>query len=111
MRLLSSLFLAALIFVVLVFFYSNLNEQVLNYPLSFEFTIPYILNLKSKPIALGFALIIAFCLGIIFAAFLQFLPALFRRFALRKKDKRIRQLERALDEAKAPLESIRPPLN
>ena len=33
------------------------------------------------------------------------------RFALRKKDKRIRQLERALDEAKAPLESIRPPLN
>ena len=92
--------LAIFIFVILNFLYWNLNDEVFNYPMSFRFTIPYIFSLKSVPVPLGFVVITAFSLGILFLALLQAIPALFKSIALRSRDRRIRELEKELDATK-----------
>ncbi|QQR80460.1 MAG: LapA family protein [Deltaproteobacteria bacterium] len=110
-KIFSAIFLSLVIFIILNFLYSNLNEEVFNYPMSFRFSIPYLFTLKSEPVPLGLVVITAFCLGIIFLALLQAIPALFKSIAVRSRDKRIRELERELEAARLPLqESVRPTL-
>lgn len=99
-KILWALLLAVFIFIILNFLYCNLNAEVFNYPMSFRFEIPYLLTLKSVPVPLGFVLITAFCLGIIFLALLQAIPALFKTIALRSRDRRIRELEKELESTK-----------
>ncbi len=107
----SACLLSLVIFVILNFLYSNLNDEVFNYPMAFRFTIPYLFTLRSEPIPLGFVVITSFCLGIIFLALLQAIPAMFRSIAVRSRDRRIRELERELEAARLPLqESVRPTL-
>lgn len=99
-KILFALFLSFFLFVILNFLYFNLNEEVFNYPMSFRFEIPYLVNIKSVPVPLGFILISSFCLGIVFLALLQAVPALFKTIALRSRDRRIKELERELDETR-----------
>ena len=99
-KILWALLLAVFIFIILNFLYCNLNAEVFNYPMSFRFEIPYILAFRSVPVPLGFVLIASFCLGIIFLALLQAIPALFKTIALRSRDRRIRELEKELDQVK-----------
>ena len=110
-KILSASLLATVIFVILNFLYCNLNEEVFNYPMSFRFTIPYLFEMKSVPVPLGFVLITAFCLGILFLAILQAIPALFRTIALRSRDRKIRELEKELEATRAatPLAESSPP--
>lgn len=102
-KILFAVFLATLLFVILNFLYCNLDPQVFNYPMQFQFNVPYLVNIRSVPIPLGFVLITSFCLGILFLAVLQAIPALVKSIALRSRDRRIRELEKELEEVrKAP---------
>ena len=99
-KILSALFLSIVIFVILNFLYCNLNDAVFNYPMSFRFTIPRIYNGTSVPVPLGFVVITAFCLGILFLALLQAVPAIFKTIAVRSRDRKIRELEKELEESR-----------
>lgn len=96
-KILVSLLLAALTFLILNFLYSNLRGSF-NTPVIFEFSIPYLLTLQSTPIPLGFILIVAFCFGMFFLPLLQLLWSLVRSTEVRLKNKRIRELEQKLEE-------------
>lgn len=106
----SALIIAAFIFVCLNFLYSNLNDQAFNYPLSFRFEIPLLFALRTEPVPLGFVVITGFSLGIVFLACLQAIPALFKSIAVRSRDRRIRELEKELEETKkaAPMTGSEP---
>ena len=99
-KILAAFLLAVFIFIILNFLYWNLNDQVFNYPMTFRFEIPYLVTIKSVPVPLGFVLITSFCLGILFLALLQAIPALFKTIALRSRDRRIRELEKELEETR-----------
>lgn len=96
----SALFLSVFIFAILNFLYWNLNDEVFNYPMSFRFNIPHVYSIQSVPVPLGFVVITAFCLGIVFLALLQAIPALFKTIALRSRDRKIRELEKELEESR-----------
>lgn len=104
-KIISALFLSAFIFVILNFLYCNLNDEVFNYPMTFRFTVPYLFSLKSVPVPLGFVVITAFCLGVLFLALLQAIPALFKTIALRSRDRKIKELEKELEGIKSAPES------
>ena len=99
-KVVSALILSILIFIILNFLYCNLNDQVFNYPMTFRFAVPYVLALKSVPVPLGFVVIAAFSLGIVFLALLQAIPSLFKTIAVRSRDRRIRELEKELEQTK-----------
>ena len=107
-KVLSAVLLALFIFICLNFLYSNLNDQAFNYPLSFRFEIPLLFALRSQPVPLGFVVITAFSLGIVFLACLQAIPALFKSIAVRSRDRKIRELEKELEEAKSAAKSVPP---
>ncbi len=96
----SALFLSVFIFIILNFLYCNLNDEAFNYPMTFRFTVPHILTLRSMPVPLGFVVITSFSLGILFLALLQAIPALFKTIAVRSRDRKIRELEKELEEAR-----------
>jgi hypothetical protein len=102
----SALLLSILLFVILNFLYCNLNDQAFNYPMTFRFSVPHLFELRSVPVQLGFVVITAFCLGIFFLAILQAIPAVFKTIAVRSRDRRIRELEKEVEEMKKlPAES------
>ena len=90
------LFLSSFMFVLLNFVYSNLNDRVFNYPMIFRFEVPLLPPVQSPPVPMGFVVITSFCLGILFCALLQIIPALFKSVALRSRDRKIRELEQQL---------------
>ena len=99
-KVLSALFLSVFIFGILNFLYCNLNDAAFNYPMTFRFSVPHLLEIRSVPVQLGFVVITAFCLGIVFLALLQAIPAVFKTIAVRSRDRRIRELEKELEESK-----------
>lgn len=99
-RVIYALILAVCIFIILNFLYSNLNDQAFNYPMTFRFRIPHLFEMQSVPVQLGFVVITAFCLGILFLALLQAIPVVFKTIAVRSRDRRIRELEKELESAK-----------
>lgn len=107
-KILSALVLAVFIFIILNFLYCNLNEQAFNYPMNFRFTIPHILDINSEPIPLGFVVIAAFSMGILFLALLQAIPALFKTIAVRSRDRKIRELEKELEETRRTASPMAP---
>jgi len=96
----SALFLSIFIFIILNFLYANLNDQAFNYPMTFRFSIPHLFEMRSVPVQLGFVVITAFCLGIVFLALLQAVPAVFKTIAVRSRDRKIRELEKELEEVR-----------
>ena len=107
-KILFALFLSLLVFIILNFLYCNLDPQTFNYPMQFQFTVPYLVNIRSVPIPLGFILITAFCLGIVFLALLQAIPALVKSIAVRSRDRKIRELEKELEEIRSSQASSDP---
>lgn len=105
----SALFLAVFIFIILNFLYCNLNDAVFNYPMTFRFSIPHVFDIRSAAVPLGFVVITAFSLGILFLALLQAIPALFKTIALRSRDRKIRELEKELSEARQTPQAPEPP--
>lgn len=100
-KVLYALFLSVFIFVILNFLYCNLNDAAFNYPMVFRFYIPRIFEIRSVPVQLGFVVITAFCLGIVFLALLQAIPAIFKTIAVRSRDRRIKELEKELEDMKS----------
>ncbi len=95
-RLLFAIVMAGVFLVMIVFLLSNRGDSSLGYEMVFQFRIPYLFSNYSKPIPVGFVLMIAFCLGMITTPILEILPSLYKSLELRSKNKRIRQLEREL---------------
>lgn len=95
-RLIFAVIMAILFFALLNFIYCNLDAETFAYNLSFKFTIPYLLEVKSMPVPLGFCLLIAFCTGMVAIALIEALPSFFKTLEIRSKNKKIRQLEREL---------------
>jgi len=100
---------AALTFGVLNFIYSNLGGILFNQPLYFRFSVPYLFTLRSTPVPLGFVVIAAFCLGILFLPLLQLIPKLFRTREIRVKDRRIRELESELESFRSQVDTTTTP--
>ena len=95
-RILGALVVAALVFAMLNFIYSNLSTEAFSYPLVFKFKIPPLWSFDIGPFPLGFIIIVAFCLGILFTALAQAVPAIIVKLAVRKRERRIRELEEEL---------------
>lgn len=95
-RILFSVFLAFFFFVLLDFVYFNLDAATFGYPVTFKFTIPNVVELVSKPLPMGFVLLLAFCAGMIVVSLLEALPSFYKTLELYSKNKKIRQLEREL---------------
>jgi hypothetical protein len=109
-KVLYALFLSFFMFVILIFLYSNLNDAAFNYPMTFRFYVPHVFEMRSLPVQLGFVVITGFCLGIVFLAVLQAIPAFVKTIAVRSRDRRIKELEKELEEMKsaAPASSEAP---
>lgn len=98
--------LAALIlFVVANFFITNSTEQAasLATKISFKFSMPPFLYLESIDFPVGYLLIIAFTLGMVFAALIGAVNAFTRNREVKMKNKTIRELEREIDELRDSL--------
>lgn len=95
-RLIFAVVLALFLFGLVVFVLSNHNPATFGYDMVFRFHIPYLLDRATKPIPLGYVVMIVFCVGMITTPFLEALPSLYKSLELRAKNKRIRQLEREL---------------
>lgn len=88
--------MAIIFFAILNFVYCNLDDATFGYSIVFKFKMPYLMNIQTIPIPLGFALLAVFCLGMIAIALLEGLPSFFKTLEIRSKNKRIRQLEKEL---------------
>jgi len=95
-----------LLFALVNFLYWNLHSNALGYAVAFQFNIPPYLFLTSEPFPIGFLLICAFFLGMILASALGFYRFLGRKVAIRRRDKRIKALEKQLHD----LENKFPPV-
>ncbi|MBI2342989.1 MAG: LapA family protein [Deltaproteobacteria bacterium] len=95
-RLLFALLLALFFLVLVIFVLSNRDDTTFGYEMIFQFHVPHLFSRHTKPIPVGFVLMIAFCLGMVTTPFLEALPNLYKSLELRAKNKRIRQLEREL---------------
>lgn len=108
-RLLFALLLAMFFLVLVVFVLSNRDDATFGYEMIFKFHVPYLFASYTKPIPVGFVLMIAFCCGMVTTPFLEALPNLYKSLELRAKNKRIRQLERELSLVREMMVSDREP--
>ena len=108
-RLVFAVIMAFLFFVLLNFIYCNLDEATFSYQIVFKFTIPYVLDLQSVPIPMGFVLLFTFCTGMVAIALLEALPSMFKTLEIRAKNKRIRLLERELSAVRKMSEKFSEP--
>lgn len=97
-KIIGAILLAAVLFGLLNFLYTNMTPEVLNYSMVFRFRVPGLFTLRSEEIPVGFILIASFCAGIIFLSFLQALPDLFRSKSYKEQQKKIRDLEKVLEQ-------------
>lgn len=95
-RIIFAVFMAIVFFIILNFVYCNLDNATFGYGVIFKFRVPYLLNIESISIPMGFALLSAFSLGMVAIAVLEALPSFFKTLEIRAKNKRIRQLEKEL---------------
>lgn|SRR3989338_1319426 len=99
-KMIFTFFMAALVFSALNFVYCNLDPATFGYSLSFKFSIPYIIALRTVPLPLGFILLIVFSLGMVAISLLETIPSLYKSLELHAKNKKIRELERELTVAR-----------
>lgn len=98
-RLIFTTIMALLFFALLNFVYCNLDDATFAYKVIFKFRVPLILDggIQSQPIPMGFIVLAAFCLGMVFIALVEAIPSVYKSLELRSKNKRIRELERELN--------------
>src|SRR5262245_21596251 len=96
---------ALIIFIVVNFFITNstTQSQSLATLVSFKFNMPPILYLESIDFPVGYLLIIAFVLGMVFAALIGAVNAFTRSREVKMKNKTIRELEKEIDELRDSL--------
>jgi hypothetical protein len=99
-RILKILFAALLIFAIVNFFLSNSVPEAnsLAAQISFKFNIPPFLELESIDFSVGYLLLIAFTLGMLFATLIGALHAFSKGKELKMKKKTIIELEKEIDE-------------
>ncbi len=104
-RFLKVLLAALIIFIIVNFFINNsaTDAQSLATQVSFKFNIPPILYLESIDFSVGYLLVIAFTLGMIFAALIGAINAFSRSREVKMKNKTIRELEKEIDELRDSL--------
>ncbi len=100
-RFLKVFFAALVIFIIVNFLLTNLDAQTLGYKVFFKFSIPPVLYLESMAFPVGILILIAFCLGMIFAAFMGAISIFHRSKELKAKNRSIRELEREIEEMRA----------
>jgi ribosomal protein L29 len=96
---------AIIIFVVVNFFLTNstVESQSLATTINFKFNMPPLLYLQSMDFSVGYLLIIAFVLGMIFAAIIGAINAFSRSREIKIKNKTIRELEKEIDDLRENL--------
>lgn len=99
-KIIAAVLLALVLFGLLNFLYTNMTPETLNYSMVFRFRIPGFFTLRSDEMPVGFILIAAFCAGIVFLSFLQALPDFFRGRSYREQKRRIKELEKTIEELK-----------
>ncbi|MFO1519239.1 MAG: LapA family protein [bacterium] len=92
---------ALIIFIVFNFLLTNLDSQTLGYKIHFQFNVPPFLYLESATFPVGILILIAFCLGMVFAAFIGAVSIFYRSRELKAKNRTIRELEREIEELRA----------
>lgn len=99
-RFIKVLLAALIVFVIVNFFLSNSSNEAnsLAAQISFKFSLPPLLELESMDFSVGYLLIIAFTLGMVFAALIGAVNAFSRSRELRNKKKTIQELEKEIDE-------------
>ncbi len=104
-RFLKVIFAAIIIFVIVNFFISNSSPeaQSLAVKISFKFSLPPFFSVESIDFTVGYLLIIAFALGMIFAALIGAVNAFSRSRELKMKNRTIRELEKEIDELRDAL--------
>ncbi len=100
-RFIKVLFAAVIIFVIGNFLISNLDNTTLGYPLHFQFKIPPFWIFESVGFPVGFLILAAFCLGMIFAAFIGAVSVFYRSREIKSKNRTIRELEREIEEMRS----------
>ncbi len=100
-RFIKVLFGAIIIFVIGNFLISNLDNTTLGYPLHFQFKVPPFWVFESMGFPVGFLILAAFCLGMIFAAFIGAISVFYRSRELKSKNRTIRELEKEIEELRA----------
>jgi uncharacterized integral membrane protein len=100
-RFIKVLLAAFIIFIIFNFLLTNLGPQALGYRINFQFNIPPILYLQSASFPVGILILIAFCLGMIFAAFTGAISVFHRSREIKAKNRTIRELEREIEELRA----------
>ncbi|OGQ48139.1 MAG: hypothetical protein A3I09_04540 [Deltaproteobacteria bacterium RIFCSPLOWO2_02_FULL_47_10] len=96
-RLIFAVIMALISFAILNFVYCNLDDATFGYGIIFKFRIPYLLNVETIRVPLGFSLLASFSIGMVAIAVFEALPSFFKTLELRSKNKRIRQLEKELN--------------
>ena len=97
-RLIKILILAFIVFVIFNFLLSNFGAEALGYKIKFHFNIPPFLYLESPPLPVGILILSAFCLGMIFAAFMGAVSLFHRSKEIKAKNRTIRELEKEIEE-------------
>ncbi|MDX1386471.1 MAG: lipopolysaccharide assembly protein LapA domain-containing protein [bacterium] len=99
-RVVKILFAALLIFLIVNFFLSNSAPEAnsLAAQISFKFNIPPFLQLESIDFSVGYLLLIAFTIGMLFATLIGALHAFGKGRELKMKKKTIHELEKEIDE-------------
>ena len=77
-RLIFAIIMALIFFIALNFVYCNLDAATFGYNIIFKFRIPYLFDIESVPIPLGFALLAAFSFGMVVIALVEALPSFFK---------------------------------
>lgn len=101
LRIFKILLIAFLLFIVFNFLFLNFGPQALGYVIHFRFEIPPFLYLESTGLAVGILLLIAFCLGMILAAFMGAFSWLEHSRDLKSKRQTIKALEREIAELRS----------
>lgn len=105
---LKKLFFTLCLFVLLVFVYQNLEALGTNVPFVFDaYFQGYRYQTPPFPVWILFA--VFFLLGMLAAGFHGIYERLARRVEIRKRDKRIRELEKELGELRAREAELKPP--
>lgn len=100
-RFIKVLFGAVIIFIIGNFLISNLDNKTLGYPLHFQFNIPPFWAFESVGFPVGFLILLSFCLGMIFAAFIGAVSVFYRSREIKSKNRTIRELEREIEELRS----------
>ncbi len=100
-RILKIILAAFLIFIVFNFLLTNFGPEALGYKIKFQFHIPPFLYLESTALPVGILVLISFCLGMIFAAFMGAVSLFYRSKEIKAKNRTIRELEKEIEELRS----------